>query len=231
MQPLEFVVPRTARYYALGEAGAATQQVWFCLPAHAMPTASLAQHLAPLAVDGRLLILPEGLSRYALPPPVQASLADDVPALAPQTGAAWFAPDSLLPDLADLTSYLDLLAADVLARCPVPTPLTVLGYGEGAAAACRWLAGGRQPYSRLVLYDALFPAEMDRRAALVGLPEKPVLVFQTQAPTAAGAAEQASSDLLQDLADVGLRAELHLVASGTPAPAALRPLLLPDSAT
>ena len=223
MQPIEFVVPRTARYYALGAAGPATRQAWFCLGAHGQPVAKLAQHLAPLAVDNRLLILPEGLSRHSLPPPASATLAADLPALAPQTGASWFAPDSLLPDLADLTNYLDLLAADVLARCPILTPLTVLGYGEGAAAACRWLAGGRQPYGRLVLYDAVFPADIDRRAAIVGLPEQPVLVFQTQA-VAAGA-EQASRELLQDLADVGLRAELHLVRAGVPAPVALQPLL------
>ena len=229
MQPIDFVVPRTARYYALGEAGPDTRQVWFCLGAHGQPVAGLAQHLAPLVEGGRLLILPEGLSRHSLPPPAQATLGGDVSALAPQTDASWFAPDSLLPDLADLTNYLDLLAADVLARCPSPTPFTVLGYGEGAAAACRWLAGGRQPYSRLVLYNAVFPAEMDRRAAFVGLPERPVFVFQTQ--TAAVNPRQASSELLQDLADVGLPAELHLVGADTPVLMALQPLLLDSPAT
>lgn len=240
MQPLELAVPRTARYYALGDShrpGPSPRPVWFCLHAHGQPVAELAQHLAPLAVAGPRLILPEGLSRHALPPPPAASLAADVPALAPQTGAVWFAPDSLLPDLADLTGYLDLLAAEVLARHSPEAVVTVVGFGEGAAAACRWLAGGRQPYARLVLYDPVFPPDIDRRAAFVSLPERPVLVLQTLG--AAGAAdaaaepagrEQLQEALLADLAAVGLQAEQRLLPAGTSILAALQPLLAAGSA-
>ena len=42
-------------------------------------------------------MLPEALSRY----PLLSADAENS-----QTGAAWFAPDSLLPDLADLSTYL-----------------------------------------------------------------------------------------------------------------------------
>ena len=96
-----------------------------------------------------------------------------------------------LADLTDLTQYLDGLAEHVLAACPPETPVTVLGRGHGAAAACRWLAGGRVRYERLLLYDAIFPTEIDRRATLVALPEQPVLVLaSTIAGPAGGAAAE-----------------------------------------
>jgi len=201
MMPLSFVTPRTARYLSLGEPGPAVEHVWVCLHGHDQPVADLADQLRGLATPKRLLVLPEALSRYALPA---------TEARAQRTGAAWFAPDSLLADLADLSTYLDALTAGVLVACPPDTPLTVLGHGQGAAAACRWLAGNALAYSRLILYDAVFPAEIDRRATLVALPERLVLVLST----ATAASEAADEGLMQDLLAVGLSAQQRLVDAG-----------------
>ena len=137
MIPLPFTTPRTARYLSLGEAGPAIEQVWVCLHGHGQPLAELAALLRNLDTPACLLLLPEALSRYDQPVDANAAgIADE----APRTDAAWFAAETLLPDLADLTTYLDALAAQVLTACPLDVPMTVLGYGHGAAAACRWLA-------------------------------------------------------------------------------------------
>lgn len=201
MQLQTFTTPRTARYYCVGEAGPTIRHVWFCLHGEGQVVADFAAQLVNLVTPERLLILPEALSRYTLPPAPDGSLS---------TGAAWFAAPDLLPDLADLTTYLDSLAETILAECPPNTPVTVLGYGHGAAAACRWLAGNRVAYDRLILYAAIFPPEIDRRSTLVGLPDQPVNVVTTTAdmytPEAAG------EGLVQDLLDVGLTAQLSYVA-------------------
>ncbi|MBT2557040.1 hypothetical protein J7E24_04530 [Hymenobacter sp. ISL-91] len=194
---------RTARYISLGEPGADIQHVWFCLHGESQPLASFAAQLVNFDTPDRLLVLPEGLSRYALPAG---------PTETPVTAASWFAPDSLLPDLADLTTYLDELAVDVLAKCPANVPVTVLGYGHGAAAACRWLASGRTHYDRLLLYAPVFPPSIDRRATLVGLPERPVTLISTT--TEAFTPEAAGAGLLQDLRDVGLSAQQRYVSEG-----------------
>lgn len=203
MQPLSFTTARTARYYSLGEPGADIRHVWFCLHGHEQPLPEFAAQLVSLDTPERLLILPEGLSRHDLPG------NDGRPA---GTGAAWFATDALLPDLADLATYLDGLAEHVLAACPPNTPVTVLGYGHGAAAACRWLAGSRTRYDRLVLYASVFPPEIDRRSTLVGLPERPVTVVATTADVYTP--EAAGEGLLQDLLDVGLSAHLRYASDG-----------------
>jgi predicted esterase len=163
--------------------------------------ADFAAQLSNLNSPERLLILPEALSRYTLPPGPDGSLS---------TGATWFAASDLLPDLADLTTYLNALAEMILAACPPNTPVTVLGYGHGAAAACRWLASNHIDYERLILYAAIFPPEIDRRATLVGLPERPVNVVATTVDTYTP--EAAGEGLIQDLLDVGLTAQLSYVA-------------------
>lgn len=202
MQLRSFTAARTARYYSLGEPGDAIRHVWFCLHAHEQPLAEFAAQLAALDTPERLLVLPEGLSRYT------RAGADGKAS----TVAAWFATEALLPDLADLAAYLDGLAEQVLAACPPDTPVTVLGYGHGAAAACRWLAGSRIRFERLVLYAAVFPPEIDRRSTLVGLPERPVTVIATSSDVYTP--EAAGEGLLQDLLDVGLDAQLRYVSAG-----------------
>lgn len=204
MQPHTFSTTRTARYYSLGEPGPAIQHIWFCLHGHDQPIADLAAQLAPLDTPERLLILPEALARHNQPatPPDTSGI----------TVSAWFAMDALEPDLNDLTNYLNSLADQVRAACPPQTPVTVLGYGHGAAAACRWLATSSIVYERLVLYAAIFPPEIDRRATLAALPRLPVEVVSTTAdiytPEAAG------EGLVQDLRDAGLTVYLRHAAPG-----------------
>ena len=118
------------------------------------------------------------------------------------------------------------LAKEVLAACPPDTPLTVLGYGHGATAACRWLAGNDVEYARLILCAPMFSATIDRRATLVALPERPVLVESTTADTYTP--EAAGEGLMQDLLDVGLSAQQRLVDAGPIPLAALVPAGKPN---
>lgn len=230
MQPQLFPTTRTARYISLGEPGAGIQHVWFCLHGREQSLHEFARQLVNLDTPERLLILPEGLSRYASP-------ALETTPETPATVASWFAPDSVQTDLQDLTSYLDELAAEVLAACPPHTPVTVLGYGHGAAAACQWLAHGRTSYDRLILYASVFPAEVNRQTILAALPRQPVTVVTTT--TGSFTPEAAGEGLVQDLQDAGLTAQLRYVSEGALTLAALgaaseagaEPLATPSAGT
>lgn len=210
MQPITFTTPRTARYYLLGEPGPAIRQVWFCLHGENQPVPELAAQLVALDTPERLLVLPEALSRYGLPPDGQGPR---------RIGADWFAVGDLVPDLTDLGNYLDALAAEVLAACPPDVTITVLGCGHGGAAAARWLAGNRTLYDRLILYAAVFPPEIDRRATLQALPPKPVTVVATT--TDSYKSEADGRALLHDLDEAGLPARLQYVSEGPVTLAAL----------
>jgi len=210
MQPISFTTPRTARYYLLGEPGPAIQQVWFCLHGENQPVPELAAQLVALDTPERLLVLPEALSRYGLPPDGQGPR---------RIGADWFAVGDLVPDLTDLGTYLDALATEVLAACPPNVSVTVLGCGHGGAAAARWLASKHTSYDRLILYAAVFPPEIDRRATLQALPPRPVTVVATTIDLYKSEADGRA--LLHDLNEAGLPARLQYVSEGPVTLAAL----------
>ena len=203
MQPIAFTTARTAHYYSLGEPGPGIEHLWVCLHGHHQPVAGLAAQLVHLDTPERLLILPEALSRHAQPETSGRS-ADAL--------GVWFAPHSVAADLADTTTYLDGLTDAIRARCPAGTPVTVLGYGHGAAAAVGWLAENHLPYERLILYAPVFSPEIDRRGLFGALSRRPVVVVSTTADSFTPEADGRA--LLQDLRDAGHAARLSYADEG-----------------
>jgi hypothetical protein len=190
-----------ARYHSLGKPGPGIRHVWLCLHGHAQPVAALAARLVNLNTPERLLILPEALS----PDPTA------------EGAARWFRPGGVGPDLALVRAYLDELVTAVLVQCPAGTPLTVLGYGEGALAATTWLAGNRFPYEQLVLCAAVFPATIRRDRLFADLPRSLVLVVS--APNN----QNDGRLLVRELGAAGKPAYLRLVQEGPLPLAALSP--------
>ncbi|GAB3243678.1 hypothetical protein GCM10027346_40670 [Hymenobacter seoulensis] len=190
-----------ARYHSLGKPSPGIRHVWLCLHGHAQPVAELAARLVNLDTAERLLILPEAL---ALDPATEGP-------------ARWFRPGSVGPDLALVRAYLNELVTLVLVQCPAGTPLTVLGYGEGALAATTWLAGNRFPYEQLVLCAAVFPAAIRRDRLFADLPRSPVLVVSVLHTQNDG------RPLVRELRAAGMPAHLRLVQQGPLALAALSP--------
>jgi predicted esterase len=193
----------TARYYSLGAPGPGIRHVWFCLAGHNQPVSELAAQLVNLDTPERLLILPQALSA----------------GLTSTATPTWFAETNPTHGLAAARVYLDGLAATILAACPAGTPITVLGYGQGAVAACAWLAGKALAYDRLIFYAAVFPAAVNRAALFAALPPRPVVVASTTTDVFTPEAEGVG--LVQDLQAAGLRAQLRYVDEGSLTLAAL----------
>jgi predicted esterase len=152
------VVPRTARLYTLGDAASA-RETWVALHGYGQLAAYFVRHFAPLA-DGRLVVAPEALSRFYL-----ESQPDGVHGR--RVGATWMTREDRDVEMADYVRYLDL-ALDA-AAAGSPAPLHVLGFSQGAATACRWLATrdarGAPPAARLVVWAGEVPPELDLGAA------------------------------------------------------------------
>jgi predicted esterase len=152
------VVPRTARLYTLGDAAAA-RETWVVLHGYGQLAAYFVRHFAPLA-DGRLVVAPEALSRFYL-----ESQADGVHGR--RVGATWMTREDRDAEMVDYVRYLDL-ALDAAAEGS-DAPLHVLGFSQGTATACRWLAArdarAAPPAARLVLWAGDVPPELDLGAA------------------------------------------------------------------
>jgi len=152
-------VPRTARYYTLGEPGPGNAEVWFALHGYGQLAGRFLNDLAPLDNGSRLIVAPEALSRFYL------GGIGGRPAAERAVGAAWMTREDRLAEIDDQIRYLDAVCAEVLTALGHTRPrVCVLGFSQGTAAAVRWLALGTARAERLILWGGELPADLDLSA-------------------------------------------------------------------
>ena len=147
-------VVRTARYWVLGAENPAPSEVWFVLHGYRQLAQRFLRRFRTLADGTRLIVAPEGLSRfYVETTPTRHGAASVV-------GAAWMTREDREHEIADYVGYLDTLASRVLDGLESSPAVTVLGFSQGVATACRWtVLGGMRP-SRLVLWGDYLPPDL-----------------------------------------------------------------------
>jgi len=153
-------VTRTARYATIGPATA--RDVWVALHGYGQLAHRFVREFECLA-PSRLIVAPEALNRFY------------VDAAHRKVGATWMTREDRLTDIADYVRYLDTLAAAVLTD-PPSRRLTVLGFSQGAATACRWLAQGGTRAHRLVLWAGEVPPDLDLAGAAARLESLDVIM-------------------------------------------------------
>lgn len=128
MTPVEHLIriPRTARYLVSGDA-VAPREVWFLLHGYGQLAEDFLHSCRAAEAPGRLLVAPEGLSRF------YGKSHGEPP------GASWMTRALREEEIADYVGYLDAVNAAVGAP---GVPRTVLGFSQGAATASRWAALG-----------------------------------------------------------------------------------------
>lgn len=155
-------VRRTALVATLGPEGPAlarVRELWIVLHGYAMRAAPFLEGFRPIADGTRLIVAPEALSRFydgALVPGAHK----DAPVV-----ASWMTREERDAEIGDYLAYLDAVHALVAGRLSHASALapsvTVVGFSQGGATAARWVASGRVPVSRLVVWGASLPPELD----------------------------------------------------------------------
>jgi predicted esterase len=152
-------VPRTARYYTIGDAGADVSEVWIVCHGYGQLAAPFLASFERIASPTRLIVAPEALSRYYVD---RSTSPNDPP---PRVGASWMTREDRDHEIADQIAYLDALHD--LIRPPERTGrvrLRVLGFSQGVATVGRWLAYGRTRADELIVWAGAFPTDVDLRA-------------------------------------------------------------------
>ena len=158
-------VARTTRYQQLGEATAATRQLWVVLHGYGQLAEYFIRHFRSLyeaAPENTVIVAPEALSRFYLS------------GTSGRIGASWMTCAHRLAEISDQAAYLSALLESLLATAP-QADVIVLGFSQGTATAGRWLSSlaastGWRP-RRLVLWAGDFPADTLPAADLLpGLP-------------------------------------------------------------
>jgi predicted esterase len=143
-------VPRTARYYTLGNFDNELGEVWFVLHGHMYLARQFIRYFRVLEDPKRLIVAPEGLSRSYVNHEER------------RVGASWMTKEDRLNEIVDYVSYLDELYRHLfttIGRSAVT--VNVLGFSQGAATACRWVAMGDATIDRLTIWAGLVPPDLD----------------------------------------------------------------------
>lgn len=147
MQEHHLPVARTARYFTLGSADA-PRDVWFVCHGYGQLAARFLERFRPIERADRLIVAPEGLSRFYL---------TDSPAER-RVGASWMTREDRISEIADYIGYLDALYQAVV---PATAPVTVLGFSQGSATACRWVEMTSRRFDRLIVWGGEIPPDVD----------------------------------------------------------------------
>ncbi|GAB4049374.1 alpha/beta hydrolase [Spirosoma litoris] len=141
-------VQRTARYYTIGSLTEQTKTIWFCLHGFGQLAQYFGRKFTGLDDGETFVVVPEGLSRSYTDSNYQ------------RVGASWMTREDRDYEISDYVLYLNSLYDRVLNGLkPDETGLqiTVLGFSQGAATACRWLNTQHVHANRLILWAGYLP--------------------------------------------------------------------------
>jgi predicted esterase len=147
MQEHFLATGRTARYFTLGSPERASE-VWFACHGYGQLAARFLERFRPLETEERCIVAPEGLSRFYL---------TESPAER-RVGASWMTREDRLHEIDDYVRYLDALHASVVRS---GARITALGFSQGTATVCRWVAFGTARIDRLIVWGGEVPPDLD----------------------------------------------------------------------
>ncbi len=146
--PIHFrslVVPRHARIGIVGDLETASE-AWLILHGFGMLSQGILHGFRKAERPGRVLIAPEGLSRFYLE---EKGVR--------RVGASWMTREDRDHELEDLLGYLDRVTIGLVDPA---TRLQLHGFSQGVAAAARWLVRRTRPVDRLVCWAGGFPEDV-----------------------------------------------------------------------
>lgn len=147
MQEHHFSASRSARYFTLGSPEHA-DDLWFVCHGYGQLAARFLERFRSLQAEGRCIVAPEGLSRFYLTEsPTER-----------RVGASWMTREDRLHEIDDYVRYLDGVYTKLVLR---NARVTVLGFSQGTATACRWTALGSSRIDRLIVWGGEVPPDLD----------------------------------------------------------------------
>lgn len=150
----EIIIQRTARYYQSGPLDFKYDRVCFALHGYGQLAKYFLRPFQSAEIPSTLFIAPEGLHRFYL----QGSKG--------RVGASWMTKEDRLTDIADYVAYLDQLYAQFKPQIDSARQVGVLGFSQGVATACRWVAESANHFDFLINYAGAFPPDLNHQKAL-----------------------------------------------------------------
>lgn len=178
-------VERTARYYTMGAAAREPglepgpepepaprlapssvrepqpDDVWYLCHGYRQSAARFLSRFRSIRDERRLLVAPEGLSRFYIQPAAGRHGAAD------RVGASWMTREDRAAEIADYVGYLDALDRRITEGLQphAVRRRVVLGFSQGVHTVARWVALGTVRPEQLILWGAYLPSDLNMEAA------------------------------------------------------------------
>ncbi|MCW3103985.1 MAG: phospholipase/carboxylesterase [Bacteroidetes bacterium] len=144
------IIPKTARYFLSAEPSGNIEEIWFVCHGYAQLANYFIKNFEALNTGKALVVAPEALNRFYWN------------GFSGKVVASWMTKEDREDEIRDYVAYLDAVYQEVLSQLENKNvKITVLGFSQGTATVCRWLANGRSHADNMVLWAGAFPADMD----------------------------------------------------------------------
>lgn len=156
MEEHHISISKTARYFTLGVAGPEIREVWVACHGYRQLANRFLRRFRGLDDGTRLIVAPEGLSRFYLDDGTRPHGPGD------PIGATWMTREDRENEIRDYVAFLDSMLAEQVAELGgEPESLILLGFSQGVHTVCRWMAAGSMAVDRLVCWGAYPPQDLD----------------------------------------------------------------------
>jgi predicted esterase len=149
MKAFQIPVTRTANVYQLGELTSETETLWIICHGYGQRADYFLRHFQVLDTGKNVVVAPEALSKF-----YRQGFSGNV-------GACWMTKYNREAEIHDYVTYLNQLFESLKPEFPANLKVNILGFSQGGATVCRWLAASDIPCTRLILWSAAFPEDMD----------------------------------------------------------------------
>lgn len=153
-------VARTARYHTLGDPGSDVREVWFVCHGYRQLAGRFIQRFSGIADGSRMIVAPEGLSRFYVNPEERAHGPEDL------VGATWMTREDRESEIQDYVRYLDQVHDAVMSELGgTARSVVVLGFSQGSHTVSRWVTLGNVRPAGLILWGAYPPPDLPQAEA------------------------------------------------------------------
>ncbi len=125
--------------------GERTRRVWFVLHGYGQLAEYFIRKFEEIHDNETLIVAPEAMSRFYLDHE------------SGRVGASWMTREDRLHEIEDYVAYLESIQQEVFKDfSPENVHITVLGFSQGTATACRWVNHSEMKCDRLILWGGYF---------------------------------------------------------------------------
>lgn len=142
-------VRRTAKIVSNGNIDEKTKDIWLIVHGYGQLAERFINKFDVLRNDNTAIVVPEALQRFYLD------------GTGGKIGASWMTKEEREIDIKDNHYYLDQVFEGLQQRINKDCRIHILGFSQGTATACRWIAHRQlNPFS-LTLWAGMWPTDVD----------------------------------------------------------------------